>query len=121
VEVLLDAKAKAWEERGDRAVVSAETKAGVAVQIDADKVLVTVGRRPNTDQVGLDRIGVKLDAKGFIVVDSQMRTNVAGVYAVGDCVPGPMLAHKATREGEVVAEVIAGRNAEMDARTIPAV
>jgi dihydrolipoamide dehydrogenase len=120
VEVILEAKAKGWEDKGDRAVVSLETKGGT-VALDADKVLVTVGRRPNTDQVGLDKIGVKLDAKGFIVVDRQQRTNVGGVYAIGDCCPGFMLAHKASKEAEVAAEVIAGKNAEQDARAIPAV
>jgi dihydrolipoamide dehydrogenase len=79
-----------------------------------------VGRRPNTDGIGLDKLGVKLD-RGFIVTDKQLRTNVPGVYAIGDCTLGLMLAHKATKEGEVVAEVIAGRKAEQDAKTIPAV
>ena len=120
VEVLLEAKAKGWEDKGDRAVVTLETKGG-PVSLDADKVLVTVGRRPNTDQLGLDTIGVKLDPKGFIVVDRQQRTNVGGVYAIGDCCPGLMLAHKASKEAEVAAEVIAGHHAEQDARVIPAV
>jgi dihydrolipoamide dehydrogenase len=120
IEVVLGAKAKGWEEKGDRAVVSVDV-GGQSVQLDADVVLVTVGRRPNTDGFGLAEIGVKLDPKGFIVTDKQQRTNVPGVYAVGDCATGPMLAHKATKEGEVAAEVIAGHRAEMDARTIPAV
>ena len=119
VEVVLEAKATAWEDKGDRAVVTIETKGGKA-QIDADVILVTVGRKPTTSGFGLDKIGVKME-RGFIVVDKQQRTNVPGVYAVGDCTPGPMLAHKSTKEGEVVAEVIAGRRAEMDVRTIPAV
>jgi dihydrolipoamide dehydrogenase len=121
VEVVLEAKAKGWEDKGDRAVVSIETKGGGTATIDADRILVTVGRRPNTDALGLDKAGVKLDAKGYIVTDKQLRTNVAGVYAIGDCTPGYMLAHKATKEGEVAAEVIAGHRAEMDVRTIPAV
>ncbi len=120
IEVMLNTKAKGWEEKGDRAVVSVEA-GGQIVQLDTDVILVTVGRRPNTDGLGLDKIGVKLDAKGFVITDRQQRTNVPGVYAVGDCATGPMLAHKATREGEVAAEVIAGHRAEMDARTIPAV
>jgi dihydrolipoamide dehydrogenase len=119
VEVVLEAKATGWEDKGDRAVVTIETKGGKA-QLDADVILVTVGRKPTTSGFGLDKIGVKLE-RGFIVVDKQQRTNVPGVYAVGDCTPGPMLAHKSTKEGEVVAEVIAGRRAEMDVRTIPAV
>jgi dihydrolipoamide dehydrogenase len=120
VEVVLEAKAKSWEDKGDRAVVTIETKGGAA-QLDADVILVTVGRKPVTQGFGLDKIGVKLDPRGFILTDKQQKTNVAGVYAVGDCTPGPMLAHKATKEGEVVAEVIAGKKAEMDVRTIPAV
>jgi len=119
VEVVLEAKASSWEDKGDRAVVTIETKGGKA-QLDADVILVTVGRKPTTSGFGLDKIGVKME-RGFIVVDKQQRTNVPGVYAVGDCTPGPMLAHKSTKEGEVVAEVIAGRRAEMDVRTIPAV
>jgi dihydrolipoamide dehydrogenase len=121
VEVVLEAKAKSWEDKGDRAVVTIETKGGGSAQLDADVILVTVGRKPVTQGLGLDKIGVKLDGKGFIVTDKQQRTNVPGVYAVGDCTPGPMLAHKATKEGEVVAEVIAGKKSEMDVRTIPAV
>jgi dihydrolipoamide dehydrogenase len=120
VEVILNAKAKGWEDKGDRAVVKIETAGGEA-QLDADVILVTVGRKPNSAGLGLDKVGVKLDGKGFIVVDRQQKTNVGGVYAIGDCTPGPMLAHKATKEGEVVAEVIAGKRAEMDVRTIPAV
>jgi dihydrolipoyl dehydrogenase len=120
VEVVLNAKAKSWEDKGDRAVVTVETQGGGTAQIDADVILVTVGRKPTTSGFGLEKIGVKLE-KGFIVVDKQQRTSVPGVYAVGDCTPGPMLAHKATKEGEVVAEVIAGKRAEMDVRTIPAV
>jgi dihydrolipoamide dehydrogenase len=121
VEVMTNAKAKGWEEKKDRAVVTVELQGGQTATLDADVILVTVGRRPNTDGLGLEKIGVKLDPKGFILVDRQQRTNVPGVYAIGDCTPGFMLAHKATKEGEVVAEVIAGHKAEMDARTIPAV
>ncbi len=120
VEVILNAKAKGFEDKGDRAVVTVST-AGGDVPLDADVILVTVGRRPNNDTVGLDKVGVKLDERGFIVVDKQQRTNVGGIYAIGDCTPGPMLAHKGSKEGEVAAEVIAGKKSEMDARTIPAV
>ncbi len=121
VEVLLEAKAKGWEDKGDRAVLSIEQKDGTIAKLDCDKILVTVGRRPNTDALGLDKAGVKLDPRGFIITDKQLKTNVPGIYAIGDCTLGLMLAHKATKEGEVVAEVIAGRKAEQDAKTIPAV
>jgi dihydrolipoamide dehydrogenase len=120
IEVILEARAKSWEDKGDRAVVTIEGKGG-PVTLDADQILVTVGRKPTTSGFGLDKIGVKLDERGFIVTDKAQRTNVVGVYATGDCTPGPMLAHKSSKEAEVAAEVIAGRKAEQDARTIPAV
>ena len=121
VEVLLEAKAKGWEEKGDRAVLTLTAKDGSEVKLDTDVILVTVGRRPNTDGANLAALGVKLDPKGFIITDAQQRTNVAGVYAIGDCATGIMLAHKAGKEAEVAAEVIAGKKAAMDAKTIPAV
>jgi dihydrolipoyl dehydrogenase len=86
-----------------------------------DGVLVAIGRRPNGHAVGASDAGVNVDDAGFIPVDRQMRTNVPGIYAIGDVVGGPMLAHKATHEGKVAAEVIAGHNVEFDARTIPSV
>jgi dihydrolipoyl dehydrogenase len=86
-----------------------------------DRVLVAVGRRPNGSAIGADAAGVQVDDAGFIPVDRQMRTNVPGIYAIGDIVGGPMLAHKAFREGKVAAEVIAGQNVEFDARSIPSV
>jgi dihydrolipoamide dehydrogenase len=119
VEMITSAKAKGWAERGDRATVTIETQGGEA-QLDADKVLVAVGRRPNSENLGLEALGVKIE-KGFITVDRRMQTNVPGIYAIGDVAGQPMLAHKASKEAEVVAEVIAGRKSEMDARTIPSV
>ena len=124
VEVLLDTKAKAWEDKGDRAVLTVELPDGQGTRtaaIDADKILLSVGRRPNSEDLGLDQAGVAVDQRGFIVVDDHLRTNVAGIYAIGDVIGGMMLAHKATKEGEVVAEVIAGHKAAFDVRTIPAV
>jgi dihydrolipoamide dehydrogenase len=119
VETITSAKAKSWAERGDRATVTVET-AGGEIQLDADKILVAVGRRPNSEGLGLEAVGVRLD-KGFIPVDKRQQTNVPGIYAIGDVAGQPMLAHKASKEAEVVAEVIAGRRAEMDVRAIPAV
>ncbi len=121
VEVMVDTKAKSWEEKGDRAVLTVELKDGKAAQIDADKILLSIGRRPNSENLGLAAAGVTVDKRGFVPVDDQLRTNVPGIYALGDLVGGMMLAHKATHEGEVVAEVIAGHKAAMDVRTIPAV
>ena len=85
------------------------------------RVLVAVGRRPNGDQIGAEAAGVKVDQRGFIRVDSQQRTNLSHVLAIGDLVGEPMLAHKATHEGKVAAEVIAGRSVAFDARAIPSV
>lgn len=86
-----------------------------------DKVLVAVGRRPNGDRIGADKAGVKVDERGFIPVDKQMRTNVSHIFAIGDVAGQPMLAHKATHEGKVAAEVIAGHKVAFDARCIPSV
>jgi len=121
VEVMLDTKAKSWEDRGDRAVLTVELKDGKTATIDADKILLSVGRRPNSEQLGLELAGVAIGKGGFVIADDRLRTNVAGIYAIGDLIGGMMLAHKATKEGEVVAEVIAGHNAAFDVRTIPAV
>jgi dihydrolipoamide dehydrogenase len=121
VEVMLDTKAKSWEDKGDRAVLTVELKDGKTATIDADKILLSIGRRPNSESLGLEVAGVALDKRGFVTVDDKLRTNVAGIYAIGDVVGGMMLAHKATKEGEVVAEVIAGHKAAFDVRTIPAV
>ena len=93
---------------------------GRDVEVVCDKVLVAVGRRPASADLGLEAAGVRTDAKGFVPVDAQLRTNVAGIYAIGDLVGNPMLAHKASMEGEVCAEVIAGRSgAAVDAACIP--
>jgi dihydrolipoamide dehydrogenase len=87
---------------------------------DVDWILSTVGRRPNSENLGLEKIGVKVE-KGFILVDEQRRTNVPHVYAIGDVAGQPMLAHKASREGIVAAEVIAGMPSAADYRCVPAV
>ncbi len=84
-----------------------------------DKVLVAVGRRPNGDKIGADNAGVKVDDNGFIPVDKQQRTNVSNIFAIGDIVGQPMLAHKATHEGKVAAEVIAGMKSYFEPLTIP--
>jgi dihydrolipoamide dehydrogenase len=119
VEVMTGAKAKSWQEKNSRATLTVDV-GGKDVTLDADKVLVAVGRRPNWENLGLEAVGVKMD-KGFITVDRRLRTNVPGIYAIGDVAGQPMLAHKASREAEVVAEVIAGHKAEFDVRCIPAV
>lgn len=86
-----------------------------------DRVLVAVGRYPNGKVIGAENAGVQVDERGFIAVDKQQRTNVAHIFAIGDIVGGPMLAHKATHEGKVAAEVAAGMKSAFDAQVIPSV
>ena len=86
-----------------------------------DKILVAVGRRPNGGQVGLENAGVNVDERGFIAVDDQQRTNVSHIFAIGDVVGQPMLAHKAVHEAKVAAEVIAGHKVAFNAKVIPSV
>jgi len=90
-------------------------------EIDADVVLVATGRRPFTEGLGLEEIGVALDDKGRVKTDAQWRSNVEGIYAIGDVIDGPMLAHKAEDEGMAVAEVIAGRHGHVNYGAIPGV
>jgi dihydrolipoamide dehydrogenase len=86
-----------------------------------DRVLIAVGRRPKSNELGLDTTGVKLDKKGFVEVDDRLRTTAEKIYAVGDVAGEPLLAHKAFREGKVAAEVIKGKPSAFDAQAIPAV
>jgi dihydrolipoamide dehydrogenase len=86
-----------------------------------DMILVSVGRVPNGNKIGADKAGVAVDARGFISVDSQMRTNVPNIFAIGDIAKNPMLAHKAVHEGHVAAEAAAGHKSHFDARVIPSV
>ncbi len=96
-------------------------KGGSAETITADVALIATGRRPYTDGLGLAEAGVELDARGRIVTDAHLRTNVAGIYALGDVVVGPMLAHKAEDEGVAVAETIAGQAGHVNYEVIPSV
>jgi dihydrolipoamide dehydrogenase len=89
--------------------------------INVDKLVVAVGRRPVTENLFADDAGIQLDERGFIVVDDECRTRVKGVYAIGDCVRGPMLAHKGSEEGVMVADLICGEIAEMNYGVIPSV
>ena len=107
VEVLTGAKAKSLGREGRPRAPSPSRRRRRGQTIDADKVLVAVGRRPNSESLGLEAVGVKIE-RGFVPVDKQQRTNVPGIYAIGDVAGQPMLAHKASQEAEVVAEVIAG-------------
>jgi dihydrolipoyl dehydrogenase len=115
---------------GTRVTSGQRTKDGVTIDIErdgaketlqGDYVLVSVGRRASLNGIDATKLGLTLTKRGEIVVDDQMRTNLPGVFAIGDCVPGPMLAHKAEEEGVVAAEVIASKAAHMHYKSIPAV
>jgi dihydrolipoamide dehydrogenase len=104
------------------AVVVHYTVDGNEKKVESDYVLVSVGRRPNTDDIGLDVAGIKVNEQGFIEVDEQGRTNKTNIFAIGDVVPGPALAHKASYEAKVAAQVISGdKGAAVDYFAIPAV
>ncbi|HUP97597.1 MAG TPA: dihydrolipoyl dehydrogenase [Usitatibacter sp.] len=94
-------------------------KDGAAQRLECDKLIVSVGRVPNTDGLGADKVGLKIDSRGFIEVDGHCKTNLPNVYAIGDVVRGPMLAHKAEDEGVMVAEILAGQKPHIDYATIP--
>lgn len=114
------AKAKNQKKTKNGFEVTAEIN-GKDEVFKADKILVTVGRKPNGDQTNLRAAGIAVDERGFIKVDAQRRTNIPHIFAIGDICGQPMLAHKASYEGILVAEVLAGHNRVYDAKTIPAV
>ncbi|AGH94916.1 dihydrolipoyl dehydrogenase [Pseudobdellovibrio exovorus] len=114
------AKAKGQKKVKDGFEVTAEIN-GKDEVFKADKILVTVGRRPNGDQANLKAAGIAVDERGFIKVDAQRRTNVSNIFAIGDICGQPMLAHKASHEGVMVAEILSGANRVYDAKTVPAV
>ncbi len=99
----------------------AENKKGEKLELKGDYCLVSVGRKPYTENLGLDKAGVKLDDRGRVEVDEHLETNVKGIYAIGDVIKGPMLAHKAEDEGVFVAEVMAGQKPHINYLTIPGV
>ena len=105
---------------GDTVHVDVE-KDGQTERIEGDYVLVSVGRRPSTGGIDTAALGIEVGRRGEIIVDDQQRTALPNVYAIGDCTPGPMLAHKAEEEGVVAAEVMAGKPAHMHHRTVPGV
>lgn len=121
VEIETNAMAKGVEETADSVTLTYTNKAGEEKKIEADYILVTVGRRPNTDELGLEDAGIELGERGLIKVDAQCRTTNPNVYAIGDIVPGAALAHKASYEGKVAAEALAGKPSVVDYRCIPSV
>lgn len=120
VEVVVGASAKGVEENENGVIVTYEV-GGEEKKVEANYVLVTVGRRPNTDEMGLEEIGIKFADRGLLEVDKQCRTSIPNIYAIGDIVAGPQLAHKASYEGKVAAEAIAGEKSIVDYLAIPAV
>jgi dihydrolipoamide dehydrogenase len=120
VEVFTNAKAKKAVETTNGVAVEFEVK-GKTQMIEADYVMVTVGRRPNTENLGLEKAGVKLTERNLVKVDEQYRTSQKNIFAIGDIVEGLALAHKASYEAKVAAEVIGGKNVAKDYRAIPAI
>ncbi len=119
--IMLSTKVAKIEAKKDGIHVSFEGEAAPKETQVYDRVLVSIGRRPNGKNIGAENAGVAVDERGFIAVDKQMRTNVPHIFAIGDIVGQPMLAHKATHEAKVAAEVIAGHKTEFVANVIPSV
>lgn len=119
-EIITKALAKGVEENENGVVVKYEVK-GEEQTVEADYVFVMVGRRPNTDELGLEQVGIEMTDRGIIKTDKQCRTSVSNIFAIGDVIDGPPLAHKASYEGKIASEVIAGHNSEIDYLGIPAV
>jgi dihydrolipoamide dehydrogenase len=117
LDIRLAAKVKSARVVGHRCVVECEGQE----PIECDRVLAATGRRPATDDLGLDTVGIALDKRGCIPVDGQFRTSAAGVYAIGDCIPGPMLAHKAEEDGVACVEAMQSGWAHVDYDLVPAV
>ncbi len=120
LDICLGARVTAVDVRNGSAKVHYSAEEGDTT-VEADRVLVSIGRRPATDGIGLENVGLKTDDRGFITVDHGMRTGIPGVYAIGDVVATPMLAHVAMDEGVVAAECIAGRASAMEYDAVPAV
>lgn len=120
VNVIYGAKAKSYKKVGSGVEVVYDLN-GKSETLKADKILVMVGRKPNSDQANIKNIGLAIDERGFIKINSQCRTNLNHIFAIGDIAGQPMLAHKASHEGVLVAEVIAGHNRVYDVKTVPSV
>ncbi|WP_374380044.1 dihydrolipoyl dehydrogenase [Dongia sp.] len=122
IEFRLGQKVTGAKSKGAKIDLSVEpAKGGTAETVTADVVLVSVGRRPYTEGLGLDKAGVKLDERGRVAVDHHFQTNVPGIYAIGDVIVGPMLAHKAEEEGVAIAETLAGQRGHINYETCPSI
>lgn len=117
----LSHKVTAVENKGKSVVLKAENKKGEEITIEGDYCLVAIGRRPYTDGLGLENVGISTDKAGRVEVDDELRTKVENIYAIGDVIKGPMLAHKAEEEGIFVAEKIAGQKPHVNYLLIPGV
>ena len=120
VNVYLKSMAQGFTKKGKQFELKVKND-GKEQAFTVDKILVTVGRKPNSDQMNLKGIGLQIDEKGFIKVNAQRKTNLPNIFAIGDICGQPMLAHKASHEGVMVAEIISGVNRAYDAKTVPAV
>ncbi len=120
IEYFVNAKAKSFEGSAGNLKTMVEIEGQDRI-FETDRILVTVGRKPNTAGLEIEKSGLKADELGFIPVNNKCQTSVSGVYAIGDVIGNPMLAHKASKEGEVVAEIIAGHNRVVDYVAMPAV
>jgi dihydrolipoamide dehydrogenase len=120
-DIFFETKVTNIGKKGDKLKVDFEEKGGKKFSKQYDKVLVSIGQKPNTQNLGLENIPVELDDKEFIKINNRQQTTEKGIYAIGDVAGPPLLAHKASYEGRVAAEVIAGEKAANDAKAIPAV
>ncbi|HEX7005133.1 MAG TPA: dihydrolipoyl dehydrogenase [Trueperaceae bacterium] len=117
IEFRLGVKVTGAKAKGNGAVVTLEG----GEELEADRVLVAVGRLPNTEGLGLESVGVKTDERGRVLVDENLMTNVEGIHAIGDVIEGPMLAHKAEEEGVAIAEILAGLPGHVNYEVIPGI
>jgi len=120
VEILTSTKVKAVKKNAKNVEVTFETAEGEKKQT-FDKVLVTIGRTPNSENLGLDKAGVRVDSKGFVPTNNKRQTSAPHIFAIGDIAGQPLLAHKGSKEGLVAAEVIGGKNTTYDVKAMPAV
>lgn len=118
---MLSTGVQSVERNGDSVKITAKDKKGEEVSVEGDYVLVSVGRKPFTEGLGLEKAGVELDERGRVKVNDHLQTNVANIYAIGDVVKGAMLAHKAEEEGVFVAETLAGQKPHINYNLIPGV
>jgi dihydrolipoamide dehydrogenase len=118
--ILVNTKVKDFESKGSKVSVTFENESGIE-QKEFDQALVSIGRRPNTENIGLDNTKVKLNDKGFVIANSQQKTEDPSILAIGDVIGGPMLAHKAAHEAKVAVEVLNGEKSDFNNRVIPAV